>query len=87
MRLQLNATGHEVPQWGRRFRLPSSRHMPSGFETVVQHLEAIDEKVPSSVDFSDGEKRDRNLESPVPPQARIGLADVVFIEFRSTSTG
>jgi hypothetical protein len=45
------------------------------------------EKVPSSVDFTDGEKRDRNLESPVPPQARIGLADVVFIEFRSTSTG
>ena len=45
------------------------------------------EKVPSSVDFADGEKRDRNLESPVPPQARIGLADVVFIEFRSTTTG
>jgi pSer/pThr/pTyr-binding forkhead associated (FHA) protein len=45
------------------------------------------EKVPSSVDFTDGEKRDRNLESPVPPQARIGLADVVFIEFRSTPNG
>ncbi len=41
------------------------------------------EKVPSSADFTDGEKRDRNLESPVPPQARIGLADVVFLEFKS----
>jgi hypothetical protein len=42
------------------------------------------EKVPSSADFTDGEKRDRNLESPVPAQARIGLADVVFLEFKST---
>ena len=45
------------------------------------------EKVPSSVDFADGEKRDRNLEAPVPAQARIGLADVVFLEFRSTPHG
>lgn len=40
-------------------------------------------KAPSSVDFVDGEKRDRNLEAPVPENARIGLADVLFLEFRS----
>jgi hypothetical protein len=34
-----------------------------------------------------GEKRDRNLEAPVPARARIGLAGVVFLEFRSTSNG
>ena len=29
----------------------------------------------------------RNLEAAVPPRARIGLAGVVFLEFRSTSNG
>ena len=45
------------------------------------------ERVPSSVEFVNGERRDRNLEAPVPPQARIGLADVLFLEFRSTAPG
>ena len=44
------------------------------------------EKVPSSIEFADGEKRDRNVEAPVPPQARIGLAGVVFLEFRSSGS-
>lgn len=42
--------------------------------------------VPSSVEYADGEKRDRNLEAPVPSQSRIGLAGVVYLEFRSTPT-
>jgi FHA domain len=42
------------------------------------------EAAPSSIDYSDGEKRDRQVEAPVPAQARIGLAGVVFLEFRST---
>jgi hypothetical protein len=41
------------------------------------------EKAPSSVEFAEGEKRDRNVEAPVPAQARIGLADVLFMDFRS----
>ncbi len=45
------------------------------------------EAVPSSIDFSDGEKRDRQVEAPVPAQARIGLAGVVFLEFRSAAAG
>ena len=45
------------------------------------------EKAPSSVDFSNGEKRDLNVEVPVPAQARIGLAGVVFLDFQSTSNG
>jgi hypothetical protein len=45
------------------------------------------EKAPSSVEFVDGEKRDLNVEAPVPDHARIGLADVVFLEFRSASNG
>ena len=45
------------------------------------------EAAPSSIDFSDGEKRDRQVEAPVPAQAKIGLAGVVFLEFRSTAHG
>jgi hypothetical protein len=40
------------------------------------------EKAPSSVEFAEGGKRDRNLEISLPEKARIGLADVVFLEFR-----
>ena len=46
------------------------------------------ETVPSSVEHTEaGEKRDRNQEAPVPPQSRIGLAGVLFLEFRSTANG
>ena len=44
-------------------------------------------KAPSSLVTEGGEKRDRNLEAPVPAHARIGLAGVVFLDFRSTSNG
>jgi hypothetical protein len=37
---------------------------------------------PSSIEYVDGQKRDKNVEAPVPAQARIGLAGVVFLEFR-----
>jgi pSer/pThr/pTyr-binding forkhead associated (FHA) protein len=42
--------------------------------------------VPSSIEVVEGEKRDRNLETPVPDRARIGLAGVLFLEFRNGST-
>jgi hypothetical protein len=45
------------------------------------------EKAPSSIEFEGGEKRDRNLEAAVPARARIGLAGVVFLEFRSSAHG
>lgn len=45
------------------------------------------ESAPSSIEFVDGEKRDRNIEAPVPDQARIGLAGVLYLDFRSTSHG
>jgi len=41
------------------------------------------EKAPSSIEFTDGEKRDRNVEAPVPAQAKIGLAGVLILDFRS----
>ena len=44
-------------------------------------------KVPSSIEVVDGEKRDRNVEAPVPDSARIGLADVVFLDFHSAPHG
>jgi len=45
------------------------------------------EKAPTSVEFVEGERHDRDLEAPVPDRARIGLADVLFLEFRSTANG
>jgi len=44
-------------------------------------------RVPSSIEFAGEEKRDRNVEAPVPDHARIGLAEVVFLDFRSVSHG
>jgi hypothetical protein len=41
------------------------------------------EPAPCSLEFVDGEKRDRNLEVAVPEKARIGLAGVLYLEFRS----
>jgi len=41
------------------------------------------EAAPSSVEFVDGAKRDRDVETPVPDAARIGLAGVFFLDFRS----
>jgi hypothetical protein len=41
------------------------------------------EPAPSSMEFVDGQKRDRNVEAAVPNKARIGLAGVLFLEFRS----
>jgi hypothetical protein len=45
------------------------------------------ENVASSVDAAEGERRDLNVEAPLPAQARIGLAGVVSLEFRSISNG
>jgi hypothetical protein len=39
------------------------------------------EQIPTSVEFVDGEKRDKNVEVKLPATARIGLADVVFLDF------
>ncbi|MGA3040685.1 MAG: FHA domain-containing protein [Bryobacteraceae bacterium] len=42
------------------------------------------EQIPTSVEYVDGEKRDKNVEVKLPATARIGLADVVFLDFRSS---
>ena len=39
--------------------------------------------IPSSIELRDGEKVDRNVEVPLPPEAEIGLAGAVVIRFRS----
>jgi hypothetical protein len=44
-------------------------------------------KAPSSIEFEGAEKRDLHLEAPLPARARIGLAGVAFLEFRSVSNG
>jgi hypothetical protein len=39
--------------------------------------------VPSSVEVVDGNKRDKDVEVPLPSHARIGLAGLVFVQFDS----
>jgi hypothetical protein len=39
--------------------------------------------IPSSIELRGGEKVDRNVEVPLPPEAEIGLAGAVVIRFRS----
>jgi len=41
------------------------------------------ERIPTSVEFADGERRDKNVEVRLPATARIGLADVVFLDFQA----
>jgi hypothetical protein len=45
------------------------------------------EAAPSSVEFVDGARRDRDVEAAVPDAARIGLAGVLFLDFRSLANG
>ena len=42
-------------------------------------------KAPSSLEIDGTEKRDLNREAPVPERSRIGLAGVVFLDFRSSN--
>ncbi len=37
--------------------------------------------VPSSIEAVDGKPQDRNVETPLPPKSRIGLAGVLYLEF------
>jgi len=41
--------------------------------------------VPSSVEVVDGRKRDKGIEVPLPPKARIGLANVIVLDFEAGS--
>ena len=45
------------------------------------------ERAPSSLEFDGADKRDLNREASVPAEAKIGLAGVVFLDFKSTSHG
>ena len=40
-------------------------------------------RVPGSIEQVNGQEVDRNLEAPLPGKARIGLAGVVFLEFKA----
>ena len=41
------------------------------------------ERVPSSIEFGEDGKRDKNMEVPLPARARIGLAGVIFLDFKA----
>ena len=41
--------------------------------------------IPSSIEVVEGQKRDKGIEVPLPPRARIGLANVIVLEFQAGS--
>ncbi|HEY2931249.1 MAG TPA: FHA domain-containing protein [Acidobacteriota bacterium] len=40
-------------------------------------------KIPSSVEVAGDDRQDKDLWFPLPPKARIGLAEVIFLEFQA----
>jgi pSer/pThr/pTyr-binding forkhead associated (FHA) protein len=64
------------------------RRDPQSGEFFIKDLSRLGtsvngERIPTSVEYVDGEKRDRNVEVKLPATARIGLADVVYLDFTS----
>jgi pSer/pThr/pTyr-binding forkhead associated (FHA) protein len=41
--------------------------------------------VPSSIEVVEGRKRDKGVEVPLPPRARIGLANVIVLDFEAAA--
>jgi hypothetical protein len=44
------------------------------------------QRIPKGYDEADGSKRENGVEVPLPPRARIGLADMVYLEFEAVKT-
>jgi len=66
------------------------RRDPQSGEFFIKDLSRLGtsvdgEKIPTSVEYVDGEKRDKNVEVKLPATARIGLADVVYLDFKTAS--
>jgi hypothetical protein len=79
-----------VPDVSREhFRL---RRDPSDGKFYLKDLSRLGTTIngtpaPSSMEVEGAERRDRNLEAYVPDQARIGLAGVVYLDFRKAGNG
>ncbi len=43
-------------------------------------------RIPPSIQHEDGQELDRNIEARLPEKARIGLADVVFLDFKAAKS-
>ena len=82
-------TLHTLPDVSREhIRL---RHDPESGKFFLKDLSRLGttidgKRIPSSIDYAGEEKKDKNLEVVLPPNARIGLADVVFLNFRAASS-
>ena len=66
------------------------RRDPQSGEFFIKDLSRLGtsvdgEKIPTSVEYVDGEKRDKNVEVKLPATARIGLADVVYLDFEAAA--
>lgn len=64
------------------------RRDPSSGQLFIKDLSSLGttvdgKRVPPSIQHSNGEEVDANIEAPLPSKARIGLAGVLFIDFKA----
>jgi hypothetical protein len=64
-----------------RYEPPEGRFYIKDLSTLGTTVNGA--SIPSSIEVRDGEKVDRNVEVPLPPEAEIGLAGAVFIRFKA----
>ena len=66
------------------------RRDPSSGRLFIKDLSSLGttvdgKRIPPSIEQSGGQVSDANIEVPLPGKSRIGLAGVVFIDFRAIS--
>jgi hypothetical protein len=64
------------------------RRDPSNGQLLIKDLSSLGttvdgQRVPPSIQRTNGEDVDANIEVPLPPKARIGLAGVLFMDFKA----
>jgi hypothetical protein len=84
--LKLTAPSDVSREHCRIRRDPATGHF--FLKDVSQFGTTIDGKrIPPSLENADGQHRDKNVETPIPARAVIGLADVVFLKFEAANEG
>ena len=68
------------------------RRDPASGQIFIKDLSSLGttvngRRIPSSIERVNGEEADKNIEVQLPAKARIGLAGVVFLDFRAIKEG
>ena len=64
--------------------IPAARDFLKDLSSLGTSIDGV--PVPSSIEVVEGRKRDVGVEVPLPSRARIGLANVIVLDFESAVT-